>query len=262
MYKIGEFSRLAKTTVKTLRYYEKEGLLIPAFVDESLYRYYSASQLLNLARIVRLRQMGFSIGGIRRILAGEDFRELLIGRKAEIEKSLAEYTQQLSQIHYALEEMSMNYEPVIKELPACTVYYKEGVIKDYSEASAFILSSAEECLKTNPNIKCVEPDYCFMNYLDEEYREHDIACRYCQAVTAAGVENETIRFKTLPAVRAVCIYHKGSYSTIGEAYGFILKYLEENGYQIAELPRECYIDGVWNKDDPAQWLTEIQVPVR
>lgn len=41
MYKIGDFSRLLKTTIKTLRYYEKEKLLIPAFIDPNTgYRYY------------------------------------------------------------------------------------------------------------------------------------------------------------------------------------------------------------------------------
>ena len=33
MFRIGEFSKLAKTTVKTLRYYDKVGLLKTAFVD-------------------------------------------------------------------------------------------------------------------------------------------------------------------------------------------------------------------------------------
>ena len=33
MYRIGDFSKASKTTIKTLRYYEKEGLLIPTFVD-------------------------------------------------------------------------------------------------------------------------------------------------------------------------------------------------------------------------------------
>ena len=32
MYKIGEFSKLSKTTIKALRYYEKEGLLKPTFM--------------------------------------------------------------------------------------------------------------------------------------------------------------------------------------------------------------------------------------
>lgn len=25
--------------------------------------------------------------------------------------------------------------------------------------------------------------------------------------------------------------------------------------------RESYIDGVWNKDDESEWLTEIQIPI-
>ena len=43
MYKIGEFSKLSKTTIKTLRYYEKEKLLKPSNVDNyTNYRYYTA----------------------------------------------------------------------------------------------------------------------------------------------------------------------------------------------------------------------------
>lgn len=40
-----------------------------------------------------------------------------------------------------------------------------------------------------------------------------------------------------------------------------MKYIEENGYHVSDLPRERYIDGIWNKENPEDWLTEIQVPV-
>ena len=44
MLKIGDFSRLSHLTVKALRFYEKERLLIPASVDEwTGYRYYETS---------------------------------------------------------------------------------------------------------------------------------------------------------------------------------------------------------------------------
>ena len=52
------------------------------------------------------------------------------------------------------------------------------------------------------------------------------------------------------------IFHKGSYDKIGEAYAFIMKYSEDNGYKVSELSRECYIDGVWNKESEEDWLTE------
>ena len=38
------------------------------------------------------------------------------------------------------------------------------------------------------------------------------------------------------------------YANIGEAYAFLMKYAEQNGYTTAELARESYIDGIWNKE--------------
>ena len=40
-----------------------------------------------------------------------------------------------------------------------------------------------------------------------------------------------------------------------------MKYAEENGYKVTGLSRECYIDGIWNKESVEDWLTEIQLPI-
>ena len=46
MYRIGEFSYLCECTIKTLRHYEKMGILIPNEVDNFTgYRYYSEEQV-------------------------------------------------------------------------------------------------------------------------------------------------------------------------------------------------------------------------
>ena len=263
MYKIGDFSRLSKTTIKTLRYYEKEKLLIPAFIDPNTgYRYYETKQLVELSKIISLRQVGLSIKDIRAILNGTDMKILLKQRKREIEKNLVLYNVELSKINYLLEGENMNNEIILKKLPAYSVYYKDGIIKDFSEITNFILSSSAECLKDNPNIKCVVPDYCYINYLDGEYRENNIKIRYAQAVEEIGIENDTIKFMNLEEVEAVCIYHKGSYDSLGNSYSIIMKYIEDNQYEIIDYPRECYIDGCWNKNIVDEWLTEIQVPVR
>ncbi len=157
----------------------------------------------------------------------------------------------------------MKYEIITKELPEYTVYYKDGTVDSFSSIAQFILSSAEECMATNPNIKCIEPDYCFVSYFNgEPKQENKIKLRYAQAVTESGFENETIKFTKLKPVKAVCVYHKGSYSTLPEAYACIMKYIEENSLEIIEEPRERYIDGMWNKGSEEDWLTEIQVPVK
>jgi DNA-binding transcriptional MerR regulator len=62
MLKIGDFSSLARVSIKTLRYYDERELLSPTHVDpETGYRYYSASQLPRLHRILALRDLGFSL---------------------------------------------------------------------------------------------------------------------------------------------------------------------------------------------------------
>lgn len=261
MYKIGEFSSLSKTTIKTLRYYEKENLLLPCFVDTNGYRYYEAIQLLDLAKIISLRQTGFSIEEIKRIICGEDINLLLENRKKALENELIDTKYRLSKINYLLEEKNMSYEAVLKELPDYLVCYKEGIIDDFSKITEFVLKFGEEANTLNPDIKCIEPDYCYINYLDGEYKDKNIKVRYAQAVTSEGKSNDSIKFEKLESVDAICIYHKGAYENLGEAYGYIMKYIEENNYQINGFPRERYIDGIWNKENVDEWLTEIQVPV-
>ena len=152
-----------------------------------------------------------------------------------------------------------------KVIPSYYIYYKDGMLKDYSEVSRFIQKAGMECLELNPEIKYVEPDYCFVNYLDGEYREKIIEIRYAQAVVKNDKqfkENEYIKFMDLPETKWICIYHKGAYNTLGISYGKIIKYIEDNKLQIVECPRECYIDGIWNKENVEEWLTEIQVPIK
>jgi DNA-binding transcriptional MerR regulator len=71
MFRIGDFSRLGRVTVKALRHYDRLGLLCPAAVDPATgYRYYSADQMPQLARILTLKQAGLSLQGSGREWAG------------------------------------------------------------------------------------------------------------------------------------------------------------------------------------------------
>ena len=71
MLKIGEFSKLSYLTIKALRFYEKEGLLIPQKVDQKTgYRFYKTSQLTDAAMIKSYRQLGLTIEEIKEIYRG------------------------------------------------------------------------------------------------------------------------------------------------------------------------------------------------
>lgn len=263
MFKIGEFSKLSMLTVKALRFYEKEGLLIPARVDEwSGYRFYEASQLETAATIKALRQLDFSVEEIKAHLSGVPLQDALRAKKEELIRRQAELGARISIINYLMEESEMKYQAVVKEIDECIVYSEERVLERYSDVSMLALGSATECRRLNPDIECTKPDYGFCEYLDGEHMETNMRVRYSQAVTKIGVGNERIQFRVLPATKAICIYHKGAYDRLGEAYAYIYRYAAENGYQVAGFHRECYIDGIWNKENVEDWLTEIQLPVK
>jgi effector-binding domain-containing protein len=81
-------------------------------------------------------------------------------------------------------------------------------------------------------------------------------------VTSFGKDTETIKFKKIEKINhAACVYHKGPYSSIGNAYAHLFKWIEDNGYLLSDNPRESYIDGIWNKKDENDWLTELQIPI-
>lgn len=66
MYRIGEFSKLTNLSVKTLRYYNEIGLLIPEEVDiYSSYRYYGSRNLEEVKIINRLKSVGFTLEEIK-----------------------------------------------------------------------------------------------------------------------------------------------------------------------------------------------------
>ena len=263
MFKIGDFSKLSMLTVKALRFYEKEGLLIPAHVDEwSGYRFYEAKQLETAATIKALRQLDFSVEEIKAHLSGVPLQDALRAKKTELQQRRIDISTRISIINYLMEESEMKYQAVIKNIGECIVYSEERTLERYSDVTMLVLESAQECLRLNPGIECTKPDYGFCEYLDGEHKESNMRVRYSQAVTKMGVGNERISFRVLPATKAICIYHKGAYDRLGEAYAYIYRYALENGYQVTGLHRECYIDGVWNKENVEDWLTEIQLPVK
>lgn len=266
MYRIGMFSKISKTTIKALRYYEEMGIFKPAQIDDDTgYRYYTSSQLVDIHRIVALRQMNFSIDEIRSIVSGREIESILKRKKTEMEAQLRDTQDQLSRlIHYmgeSKEELPMSFNAVIKKTPECIVYSKRFIAPSYDSYFQIIPAIGEEVKALNPNLKCAIPEYCFIEYHDGEYKEKDIDVEHNEAVEGFGVESDTIKFKKLPSITVVSVLHKGPYSGLKEAYAYAFRWIEENGYKVNGNPRESYIDGIWNKETEAEWLTELQVPV-
>lgn len=265
MLKIGEFSKLCKTTVKTLRYYDEIGLFKPSYVEENGYRFYTVDDLEKIALIKQLRELGVPVSDVKYALDNGDLQSVLCARKADLCKEIEHLNVSLLQINDIIEkikkgETMKKYQAIEKHIPSCKVYYRHGKIDDMSNLFNFVLEAGAEAKENNPDLKCT--DYCFVTYEAPEYQEKDVELEYVEAVENIGKESENIKFKTIDAIDALCVEHRGEYAKLADAYAYAVGFAKEHGYKICGKIREVYIHGCWDCERADDYLTEIQIPVR
>ncbi|MFB5761393.1 MerR family transcriptional regulator [Paenibacillus medicaginis] len=119
MYTIGQLSQKTNIPISTLRYYDELGILKPAQVADSGYRYYSNEELRILHHITALKELGFTLSAIKELLAAEksdkEFRwkaylEFELEAIAKQKDRLDELEKLLQTTKYAL-EMKGEIEP-------------------------------------------------------------------------------------------------------------------------------------------------------
>ena len=263
LYRIGMFAAMNHMTVKTLRFYEEQGLLKPALIHpETGYRYYTLSQMSVLHQVAALKLAGFTLEEIAMINSGADEEAVLLKKKSELLARIADLTRQIAVVdgYLSRKKTGLSAPVLMKTIPQTTVAFMRIRLESYD--GLFDRMPEMGALMEQAGCECALPEYCFTAYPEPGYKDADILVEICESVAEAKKETGGLRFKTLPAIEAACVFHKGSYRTLSESYETALRYIEENGYEIAGEIRESYIDGVWNKDDESQWLSEIQIPVR
>ena len=269
MFRIGDFSKLSLVTVKALRFYDEAGLLKPGQVDEFTgYRNYSANQLPRLNRVLALKDLGFSLEQIRRLLENElpveQFKGMLLLRQEELREKLETDRAKLERVKNRLkqieEENEMSrYDVLLKAVPPQLIASIRGVIPTYGDIGLFFEPLCGNVFKRNA--KPAGPPLAI--YYDKEYREHDVEVEVAVPLAAPLEEEGRIKVHELPGISQVaCTVHHGPYEMLSQAYGELIKWIETNGYRIAGPNREIYLKGPEGKDsDPAEYVTEIQIPV-
>jgi DNA-binding transcriptional MerR regulator len=122
MFRIGEFSRIARVSARLLRFYDEIGLLAPAHADpQTGYRYYTVTQLSQLNRILVLKDLGFDLEQVREILksnvGSDELRHMLLLRRNDVEKSLTAESQRLQAIETRIAQLesegAMTFDDVV-----------------------------------------------------------------------------------------------------------------------------------------------------
>ena len=280
MFKIGEFSRLSRVSVRMLRHYDQLGLLTPSQTDPfTNYRYYSAEQLPRLNRILALRDLGFSLEQIAEILEDDLSADQLLGmlklKRLEIEQQVQMENARLARLEARIRQMNESmkqspYDVVLRDVgPELVATYREVASDD--ERIQQIFDMVETYVARFDQARADRPPFTI--YYDDEYREREIDAEVAVPLQHPIPEGESIRVRKTPSLtQMACVVHLGRYSTIYQAYNALLSWIETNNYQMVGPIREVYIrygaDGLnialpqtYLEKDSNQYVTELQLAV-
>ncbi|MDE7299864.1 MAG: helix-turn-helix domain-containing protein [Lachnospiraceae bacterium] len=231
MYKIGELSKLSKIPVKTLRYYDSEGILQPDSIDPSTgYRYYNAAKLLDCYRIVALKELGFRLDEIKEIfsLPKEKFAELIKVKQqelCELRKQTEYRLSILSNLISTLKEDESMFDIVIRKSDEISLAYERRIIAEKSECESLLKELYDKIPKEILGSRAVIIDY-ETEFISENF-DTGIGVEITGGLPkTCGLSEKTISF---PCDTANLVCTGEEYEDAVRALG---KYVLDNEYQI------------------------------
>ncbi len=265
MLQIGEFSKICQVSVKTLHHYDKIGLLMPAEVDRLTgYRYYRIEQIDTMNYIQRLKRYGFSLEEIQYLLAISDKKELSSVLRRQKEK-LKRNQQELAIVMNELQ----THISVFERTGDIMTYQKAYTIETKNSPSMNVLTNRAmmgvdefgkyygTLFERVPKERVTPTGLNGARYYDKEFNHESSDVEVFIEIK----EKEKADVVMEPCECATTI-HRGGYSTLSEAYGAIVSWIIENGYEIAGAPFELYIKTQFDTPSPEDWETEVYFPIR
>lgn len=96
------------------------------------------------------------------------------------------------------------------------------------------------------------------------YHDIDFNYEHTDIEVVLPVNDEGRKIKPENFSPGLCAYtiYTGAYSSIGDAYAAVMKWIETNGYKISGAPFDMYIKGPRQASSPDEFVTEVYFPVK
>jgi predicted transcriptional regulator YdeE/DNA-binding transcriptional MerR regulator len=275
MLKIGDFSKLARVTVKTLHHYEQMGLLLPAWIDGySGYRYYALDQLPRLNRILALKDMGFTLEEVAVLLnqelSLEEMRAMLAQKQAELELRLRAEQRRLERVALRLQQIEKdesadNADVLVKPAEAHWVAAAAGMAPSLDQVQGVSRQTYRRILEWLAPARLQASADWFTLHDNPEYLEGVLPIQTAVVLRdparppAATAPRQPFAIRELPAVEELASLAAPLHAAdIYRAYSDLYAWVEQNGYKVSGPVRERYLT---DADEAQSAMIEVQFPI-
>ncbi len=260
---IGRFSQITRLSIRMLRHYDELGLLRPALTDpDSGYRYYSLAQAADAEKIRLLRALEMSLEEIRELLSAspEDLQARLLQHKTRLETRVSEYQQAILTLEHLSSQELTRYTVALRQEAAQPVLSKRcRTTFEVMKTQLGLVFGELFALLGRQDIRLAGAPFVF--YHSPEFNEDDLEYEVCLPTERLAQAPAGFASYQLPASLVAYTLHVGTYSTIERAYQAVTAWVQEHGHAVAGSPREVYLVGKDQVEDPAQYRTELVWPV-
>jgi len=273
MFRIGDFSRVARVSARLLRFYDEIGLLEPARADaQTGYRYYTLAQLGELNRIVVLKELGFELEQVREILksgvgAGQ-LRQMLLLRRNDAERRLEQEAQRLRQIEARIAQLETDGslsadDVVVRAEPAAQLLSLRRTVPSFAEAVALIGELRERSRPLAAQLRgATLVAVAHAPQFEADAIDVEMGWRLAPQVAIEVPAGTGLGVRTLEAAErmATCV-RVGPPEVAHLVTAKIARYLAASGDELAGPGREVFLQ----PPDPARLheaVVEMQFPVR
>ncbi len=265
MLKIGEFARIAQVSIKTLRHYDKIGLLMPAMTDpENGYRLYKIDQLADMMRIMALKDCGFALDEIESLLTTHDSEavmalvtERIVDQQQVVNKEQARLQRLLARSQQ-LKVMAddVHYDFVLKQTEAYTLVGQRQTLPDQASIAPFVQIVLKELQK-----KLIVPGEPLVHlYFEVESDGIDLFVGAPVMALPSSLGNLECQ-RIIAGAAVASVLHRGDYRTIRQTGMALGNWMYHSGYQRIGPVYEIYHRSPAHTSNPSEFLTELQFPV-
>ncbi len=275
---IGELSRLCYVPVKTLRYYDKIGVLKPVFVDPSnQYRYYSASQIPYIIAIRMKKMIGSSLFEVKnfleikeqvsdmdKIMAMTDQRETEINKQLEKLLRIKEQITSWKDFYKKaklLDRSECDNEITLRHIPPRKVAFTRFHTKYDDELSLLRRFSELTKIADENNLYIVPPTMSILHGYGTGHHPSEMEVEVCFSILRENNYDSPL-IREIPGGLYACSVYRGDYHTLmTEISPRIVKWIKEQDYRMTGPIVYAYLITFVMVTSPDRLVTEVQIQV-
>ncbi len=266
--------------IRTLRYYDQIGLVKPEYTDpDSGYRYYSTAQFEPLNTIRYLRELDVSLEEIQEFLHGRDIAAMQRMMQTQLDR--VERRQRDLQLIRRKLQIRLNQLQAVRSGP------RESVeIRHIGERRAFLLRyAARPDTDLEYPIRLLAKDVgtqgVFLGMIGLSIKEQKLAAGefdhydyifllqdlfqedlQSEADSAKNTSYKDTPVFTFPESDYAVLQFRGTHTDAAAHYPTLTSHIKEKGYEISGNSLEITLVDYGLTSDPANFVTELQIPVR